>query len=629
MCGIAGIVGFRDQDAATNTVKRMLIALRRRGPDSEGIYGWSKALFGHRRLSIFDLSDAGDQPMLSRDGNLGVVFNGAIYNFRELRKSLEEIGYSFRSQTDTEVLLHGYHAWGVDQLVEKLRGMFAFGLWDNRTRELYLVRDRLGVKPLCYTTTNGQLAFASTPRSLRAANLACEIDKQAIVEFLEFGYITDERSVYENTTKVRAGHILQWKDGKFSEREYWRQPAVEETSISFKEAVEETERLFLQAVQRRLFADVPVGALLSGGIDSGLVCWAIAELGGNITAYTVGTPGDVLDETSDAKATANQLGVRHEVLPLVSNDEPQIDDLTSAYAEPFACASALGMLGVARVVRASATVLLTGDGGDDIFLGYPEHKHLWLAQNLANATPQVVGNVLKACQGIIPRHGTLKRLSSFLSYSTGGIGAVASAHDGLPMYKRNRLLGDMFKEADVPGRKVEWSPARARTVLSDFLAYDRKTRFTGEYMTKVDGATMHHSLEARSPFLDQDLWEFAARLPFQLRLHGGRLKSVLREIARRRLGSRVSRGRKRGFGIPVQRWLVHGWRRTVEESLRGGMLEKLGMIQMGPVMQQLDKAAQEGCAPNQLWYLFVLEKWLRAENEIQNKSEITPERVAV
>ena len=617
MCGIAGLAGAGDREEAKDRVRRMMSTLARRGPDGEGVEVWDHAVLGHRRLSIFDLSDAGRQPMLSPNGSIGIVFNGAIYNFRDLRRELEAQNYSFKSHTDTEVLVHGYDAWGLDRLLEKIRGMFAFTLWDDRKRTLFLVRDRLGVKPLLYSAQNGQIAFASTARALRAGGFVDEIDDVAIAEYLEFGYVTDDRSIYRDAHKVAAATVVEWRDGHIQTREYWRPPVPSTTQPSFKEAVEETERLFVRAVEKRLYADVPVGSLLSGGIDSSLVCWAIAQLGGDVTAFTVGTPGDPADETADAAETAKRLGVRHQVLELAGDTGANLDEMVSAYGEPFACSSALGMLRVSKAVRGSATVLLTGDGGDDVFLGYPEHRHLLMAQKLARSLPSFVASGWRGLGDKVPQVGSLKRLSSFLNYSTGGLGAVACAHDGLPSYERYGMLGERLSGACVSRRKIEWSYESGRNVLAEFLEYDRHNRFVGEFMTKVDGATMFHSLEARSPFLDQDLWEFAAGLSYETRLQGGRLKSILRELARQKVGDRLARGRKRGFTIPVQRWLVGRWRDALTESLRTSILDREGWINSRAALERLNIATEQGSAPNQLWYIFVLESWLRHEQNMQ------------
>ena len=352
MCGIAGIIGEPDPTLARDTVLLMNAAHARRGPDGEGFYAWNTAALGHRRLAIFDLSDAGAQPMLSPDRQVGVVFNGAIYNFHELRDELEKRGYRFTSRSDTEVLVHGYHAWGVENLVAKLHGMFAIAIWDDGKQTAYLIRDRLGVKPLFYTIREGRLAFASTIFALEAAGFASEFDERAVAEFLEYGFISDERSVYGGISKLPAGHFLEFRNGCANAHEYWRPPQpYSEARPRFEDAVDHAERLFLNAVRMRLEADVPVGALLSSGIDSSLVCWAIAKLGGDVTAYTVGTPGDQWDETADARATAHELGIRHRVLTTDPSVSPGVSELSSAYGEPFACASALGMLALSRAVK--------------------------------------------------------------------------------------------------------------------------------------------------------------------------------------------------------------------------------------------------------------------------------------
>lgn len=616
MCGITGLAGSFEREQGADQVAIMVDAVAHRGPDSSGIDSWSNCILGHRRLAIFDLSELGHQPMVYADRRYGIVFNGAIYNFRDLRHELQARGYSFKSETDTEVLLAGYDAWGIDELVKRLRGMFAIALWDDREQKLLLVRDRLGVKPLVYAINGGALAFASTIRALKLGGFAGEIDDKALLEYLEFGYVTDDRAIYQNVAKLPAASILEWSNGHARVYEYWQPPEVNDSSSpSFDEAVEETERLFLQAVERRLQADVPVGALLSGGVDSSLVCWAIAKLGSNVTSFTVSTPGDPFDESADARETAAQLGIRHRVLPLASNETERLADLTNAYSEPFACASALGMLRVSKAVRSEATVLLTGDGGDDVFLGYPEHRNFWMAQKLAAKMPDAAASLWLQCRESFPRRGMLKRLGSLLDYSSGGLGAVACAHDGLPVYQQNNLLGDRLKEATVDQRSIAWSRVSARELLQNFLRYDRKTRFVGEYMTKVDGATMFHALEARSPFLDQDLWEFAATLPFELRLRQNKLKAVLRELARRKLGERVSTGRKRGFSIPVQRWVAGQWRDMMRSLMSNSVLDEQGWIRSENVIKQVDRAAEAGWAPNQLWYLLVLELWMRKEKE--------------
>ena len=631
MCGIAGIAGESEPTGTASTVRRMISALARRGPDGDGVEVWKRAALGHRRLAVFDLSEAGRQPMRSPDGSIGIVFNGAIYNFRRLRGDLESLGYQFKSQTDTEVLMHGYREWGIAGLVSKIEGMFAFGIWDEAARKLFLVRDRLGVKPLVFAQRGKQIAFASTVSALRAGGFANKIDEQAVADFLEFGFVTEARTIYANVAKVPAASILEWSEQGTKITQYWQPPSVSSPSSAaptFDEAVNETERLLLKAVEKRLFADVSVGSLLSGGVDSSLVCWALSELGADITAYTVGTPDDPADETADARTTAAQLGIRHQTIEISATDKAGVSDLVTAYAEPFACSSALGMLRVSRAVAGEATVLLTGDGGDDVFLGYPEHRHLFFAERFARSSPRSAAELWQRLRKNFPRSkrsGQFRRLASFYDYASGGLGAVTNAHDGLPAYQRHGVLGERLRNFTVDQRRIAWSSDSGRQVLGDYLDYDRQTRFVSEFLTKVDGATMHYGLEARSPFLDRDLWEFAAALPFSLRLRGGKLKAVLRELARRKLGERVAGGRKRGFTIPVERWIAGGWRSEIEETFRNSMLEREGWIRSDAALKWLEESTQTGRAPKQLWYLFVLENWLRTQQNTPVSETIVTE----
>jgi asparagine synthase (glutamine-hydrolysing) len=621
MCGIAGIVGSSTR--VSHPLAPMLHALERRGPDSEGLTEWPGAVLGHRRLAIFDLSEAGHQPMLSPDGALGVVFNGAIYNFRELRRELESAGVTFASETDTEVLLHGYRVWGVDRLVERLRGMFAFALWDDRAQRLFLVRDRLGVKPLIYTRRNGELAFASTVRALRAAGLAGGIDATAVVEFLQLGFVTERRSIYESVEKLPPASIAEWSASDFSVRRYWTPPAhADDRSVSFEEAIEETERLLLEAVELRLHADVPVASLLSGGIDSSLVCWAIAKLGGDVTAYTAGTPGHAVDETDDAVATARAIGIRHNVLPLSDADDAGVGELVVAFAEPFACSSALGMLRIARAIADTpARVVLSGDGGDDVFLGYPRHRLLLRTQGVAQRLPGMATPSWAAVRRLIPQRGALKRFTHLLDYTTGGLGAFVRANPGFTDFRAHGLLGERLKGADFDFGAVTWSLDSARDSLAEYLAYDRDMQFVSEYLVKVDGSTMHYGLEARAPFLDHVLWEHTAALPHGVRLHGGHLKAILREIARRRIGERVARGSKRGFSIPVESWMARRWHGRVTEAFQDSVLVADGWIGSEPLQRELATAARRGVASRRLWYLWVLEEWMRAERELSAASD--------
>ncbi len=612
MCGIAGFVGPEHPAAANRVLRDMVRSIERRGPDGEGIESWPGAILGHRRLAIIDLSEAGRQPMLSDDGRIGVVFNGCIYNFLEIRAELEARGQRFRSRCDTEVLVRGYEEWGVDELTRRLRGMFAFGIWDDVRQTLFLVRDRLGVKPLVYSTSKGCIAFASTVFALRDAGLVDEIDPAAMLEYLEFGYVSDAKAIFRGAVKLQAGTILEWRAGQASVRRYWDLPEVDESSkITFDGAVEQTEALLIEAVRLRLISDVPIGALLSGGIDSTLVCWAMSRLNANITAFTVSTPGDPSDEAPATIATAQALGIPHRIVTLPREQEGLLDQLSAAYGEPFGCQSALAMLRVSSAVKSFATVLLTGDGGDDVFLGYPFHRDYLLTQRVARWLPPGSASGWRAARPIVKAIPRLRRPAHFLDYATGGLGAVTRAHNGLPYYEQHGMLGERLEGLDLEQRAIPLSADSAKHLLPELLRYQQGMWFVSEFMTKVDGGTMYHALEARSPFLDHKLWEFAARLPYSLRLRGGALKAILREIVRRRIGENVAGRKKQGFTIPVERWLAGPWASALDSIAGDSLVQRDGWIRRGAVEGEIRAARPAGRAPTQLWFLVALEGWLR------------------
>ena len=594
----------------------MLPAMARRGPDGEGYHGWSAPRsatgFGHRRLAILDLSPAGAQPMLSSDGSVGVVFNGCIYNFHEIRAELERLGRSFRSQCDTEILIEGYLEWGIDNLLPRLHGMFAVAIWDAPKQRLSLARDRLGVKPLIYRISDGNIAFASTLQALKGIGFPAEIDPASVLEFLDVGFVTEERSILKGTRKLPPGSVLIWQDGKATERTYWSLPRFgQDQSLRFEDAVQETERLLIEAVRLRLVSDVPIGALLSGGIDSTLVCWALSKLGANIHTFTVGTPGDPADESHDARDIAHRLGIPHEVVQLDTNQPPPLEELVDAYSEPFASTSALGMLRVSQAVRPKATVLLTGDGGDDVYLGYPFFFNAWRAQKIARAVPGFTPALYGALRPVFSALPQLKRARSLLDYAMGGIGAYGRVRIGLPYYNENQMFGERLRGGTVAHREVPPSFESARNLVADVFSFHKRMHFTSEFMTKVDGGAMYHSLEARAPFLDQKLWEFASRVPPEVHFHGGKYKAILREIVRRHVGEDVAFRRKQGFTVPVERWLATKWSGRLAELKGETLLAGQGWFDRKQLSAAIDRALKQDEIPLQLWYVLVLESWLR------------------
>jgi len=616
MCGIAGCIALGEPSLAENVTRVMTDALARRGPDGEGIAAWPGVALGHRRLAIIDLSEAGHQPMISGDGSVGLVFNGCIYNFLELRPELERLGYRFHSRCDTEVLLAGYQHWGIDKLVARLRGMFAFAIWDQKLRKLFLVRDRLGVKPLVYSATGNRLMFASTVAALRATGAVnTEMDPQAVLEYLEFGFVTDAHSIYSEVSKVPPATIVEWSaDGSLKTRCYWNLPRTGDgPKISFEEAVEETEKRIIDCTRLRLIADVPIAALLSGGIDSSLVCWALSKLNANVSTFTLSAPGDSSDETDAARATAQTLGVPHEALVIDRTESDPVGELVDAFSEPFGCQSALGMLHLSAAIKPVATVLLTGDGGDDVFLGYPFFLYAWRAQQVAARTPKFAPEIWRRMRGMVPETGFLKRAHSFANYTMGGLGPYNRVRTGLPYFEKRGLLGERLQGLKLPQRDMPESLDSARNLLDEVFQYHRRTHFASEYIPKVDASTMYYALESRAPFLDHTLWEFASALSPEIRFQGGRLKAVLREIVRRRIGSSTASRSKQGFRVPVEKWLAGPWRKDLEVLQSGTLVEREGYIRGPALRAEIDSAIAAGGASDQLWYIAVLERWLHSQ----------------
>jgi asparagine synthase (glutamine-hydrolysing) len=554
--------------------------------------------------------------MLSADGNIGIVFNGCIYNFVEIRRELETRGYFFRSQCDTEVLIEGYREWGADGLLPRLRGMFAFAIWDNPRRTLTLARDRLGVKPLVYSVSQDRIAFASTLDALRAAGFTGSVDPQSALEFLDLGFVTDARSIFEGTCKLPPATMLEWRDGKTTERVYWTLPEADEAStVRFEEAVEETERLIVEAVKLRLVSDVPIGALLSGGVDSTLVCWALSKLKADVRAFTIGTPGDPEDESLQAREIARHLGIPHEIVDLGGDEPPSLAALTAAYSEPFASTSALGMLRVSQAVKPKATVLLTGDGGDDVFLGYPFFYNAWRAQKLARKLAPGAPILWDLARPLAKRIPALRRVSNFMDYAMGGVGAYGRVRLGLPYFEERALLGERLRGGSVAYRQIPASFGSAGHLLADVFRFHFRMHFTSEFMTKVDGGAMYYSLEARSPLLDHEIWEYAAKLPPEIHFHGGRLKAVLREIVRRHAGPEVAFRRKQGFTIPVEKWLASKWSDRLTDLKHGSLLVQDGWCDGRAICVAVDEALTRGEISKQLWHTLVFEHWLRKNKD--------------
>jgi asparagine synthase (glutamine-hydrolysing) len=583
MCGIAGFVDFsgHGRDAAARRVRAMTDAIPYRGPDDDGFYVDDHAALGHRRLSIVDLA-GGHQPMAVADGAVQIVFNGEIYNFQPLRRELEAMGHVFQSRSDTEVILRAYLQWG-EQCLERLNGMFAFALWDLRTRRLLLARDRVGEKPLYWHRQGSRISFASELKALRAGGGCPDaLDPEALDCYLTLGYIPSPRTIYRGVSKLQPARALTITADGVSERRYWQLSFADPRQIGLDEATEELATLLDDAVRCRMVSDVPLGAFLSGGLDSSLVVEAMSRLSNRpVITNSVGFGEREFNELDVAAVTAARLKTDHHeelVLPKAADILPRI---AWHFDEPLADSSAVPTWYVCRMARERVTVALSGDGGDESFGGYTfrylPHAH---ESRIRAAVPAAVRSaVFGPAAALWPASARLPRplrLKTILGNLAQGDAEafyrdLAWLRDDTrrsvyaPDFMRS-LAGFTAREAVMPLYAASNAPdAIGRAQQTDIHLY-----MTDDVLAKVDRISMAHSLEVRCPLLDPAILEFAARLPASVKIAGGRGKMPLRRLAERRLPAEVVNMPKRGFSIPAARWLREDLRPMTESLLFDG-----------------------------------------------------------
>ena len=611
MCGIVGVVG---ENSRPINIERACDFMVHRGPDDSGSTSLGGAYLGFRRLAILDLSQAGHQPMMSADGQVALVFNGEIYNHRELRKELETT-YPFRSRTDSEVLLAGYTVWGFDALLRRIDGMFAFAIWDARSGILYAARDRLGKKPLFYAHRDKQLAFASTINALREF-YTTDIDPEALDDYLVYQAVPSPKTIFKGIRKLPPAHWLSFEErsGALHVGRYWDLPYAPKRRIREAEALDELEHLLRAAVRRRLESDVPLGAFLSGGVDSSLVVALMArEASHPVGAVVAGFDDPAFDERVFARKVAAATGVRlheHVVRPDMLADLPRI---IWHYGEPLADVSIVPTYYVAQAGRAHFTVVLNGDGGDEAFGGYARPVVARAAQTYRRLLPAGVRRIAGAALGDIDR-GRLKKLG-MLARAGAVTAEAAFTYDRSFRLWRAEAYGSSLLQrlgAHDPDElyRQRWRQAQGVDDVDRALYGDLTTYLPDQLLVKMDVSTMAHSLEARSPLLDTAVIEFAASLPTWLRLKGYATKYLLKRLAERYVPREVLHRRKRGFVMPVDDWLRGDLRPYVEATLLGRESAARGWINPTFVKRILCEHMHGGRSwGQQLWTLFVLEIW--------------------
>ena len=585
MCGIAGLFSLRSAAEADPAVTAlaMVDTLAHRGPDGRDSWGDREAGvgLGHRRLSIVDLTDTGTQPMHSADGRYVITFNGEIYNFRELRAELEQRGHRFRGTSDTEVMLEAYTAWGPEQAVQKFAGMFAFALFDRQTRTLRLVRDRLGVKPMYWTIAGGTLLFGSELRALMAhPAFRKEVDPESLDAMLRYSYVPAPATIFKNVFKLPAASILTVRAGEEPVISgYWRLPEIAArapTPRSEADAVEAIDVLLRQSVRQRMIADVPLGAFLSGGTDSSVIVALMQAVSDRpVKTYTVGSRDAAYDESNEARAVAQHLRTDHmEVMLEADAARDMATNVADWFDEPFGDSSQIPTYLVAKATRAHVTVALSGDGGDELFGGYPKYAMMENIWRFAGKMPLPARTAAAAALGIVPnsllertaaialdaaraeRIGEkASRLRMALKSANADDAAIALATVGLN--ERGLVTGAQGSLNLAPYSAAAPSDITSRMQLHDMLTY-----LPDDILTKVDRCTMAVSLEAREPLLDHRLIEFVWSLPQALRHGNGTPKYLLRAVLRRYLPEHMIDRPKRGFSVPLATWLrgpLRGW----------------------------------------------------------------------
>ncbi len=629
MCGIAGVVDLQARPVESSLVRRLCNVLAHRGPDDEGYYIKGPVALGQRRLAILDLA-GGRQPMSNEDGTVWVTFNGEIYNFRELRPRLEGLGHRFATRSDTEAIVHAYEQYG-PACVKELRGMFAFALWDQPRQTLLLARDRVGKKPLFYAEIDGQWAFASELQALlQHPGLTREVDWGALDDYLTYGYVPAPKTIFRGVHKLPPAHWLTLKlhpDGngglEVCVERYWQLAYDPKVRLSEADAVDGLLEVLREAVRLRMVADVPLGALLSGGIDSSIVVALMSQLSDRpVKTFSIGFDDQEFNELPHARRVAERCGTEHHELIVRPKALEVLPTLVRHYGEPYADSSAIPSYYVAKLTREHVKVALNGDGGDECFAGYERYAG-GLAADRYGRIPAVVRRLaIEPLSRLIParapRRSRLRQARRFLEVA----GQPASQRylrwiGYVPTIEKAGLYSLDFRE-QLAGHEGEswllemWERLTAAGLgpLDRMLAVDVESYLPYDLLVKMDIATMANSLEARSPFLDHEVMEFCARLPERYKLSGMRLKHLLKKAGAGLLPPETLTRRKMGFGVPVANWMRGELRSWMEDLLLSPRALKRGYFQPEALRRVVDRHL-EGREDRsfELWALLWLELW--------------------
>lgn len=626
MCGISGIFDSRSLSPIDkDQLERMNNIQSHRGPDESGIFIDPGIGLAHRRLSIIDLSN-GKQPLFNEDNSVVVVYNGEIYNFQQLAKELRESGHIFRTHCDTEVIVHAWEEWG-KECVHRFRGMFAFALWDKNKQELFLARDRLGIKPLYYALLpSGHLLFSSELKSLLVhRDLRKEIDPLAVEEYFAFGYVPDPRTILQNVYKLPPGHTISIRRGQAlpGTRRYWDIPFKR---IEFKGESDIEEQLLShlrEAVDIRLVSEVPLGAFLSGGVDSSAVVAMMADIMSdpvNTCSISFGDP--CYNESQYAAEVANRYKTNHFVEQVEADDFDLIDKLATVYDEPFADSSAIPTYRVCELARKRVIVTLSGDGGDENFAGYRRYRWHMYEEKVRSILPQYLRGPLFGMLGTVypkldwaPK--VLRAKSTFQALARDTLEGFLHSVSVVPNHQRGRMFSSSFTKKLQGYRAIEvFRNHEAEAPTDDALSLvqyiDLKTYLPGDILTKVDRASMAHSLEVRVPILDHKFVEWCSGVAPAMKLNGREGKYIFKKSLKSVLDDNILYRQKMGFAVPISSWIRGPLRERVRNAVLGPVLEETGIFDMGYLKQMVDQH-QSGLGEHSaaIWATLMFESFLR------------------
>ena len=626
MCGITGIFDTRSaRDVSHAALHRMNESQHHRGPDEGSLHLEPGVGLGHRRLSIIDVA-TGQQPLFNEDGSVVVVFNGEIYNYQDLIPELQALGHVFHTKSDTECIVHAWESWGED-CVKRFRGMFAFALWDRNRQTFFMARDRLGVKPMYYAVLDdGTLLFGSELKSLLAhGGLRRDIEPQAVEEYFALGYVPEPRTIFKQAHKLPPAHTLTIRRGQAvpQPREYWDVKFSLDSKISEAEAREELIRRLDESVRLRMIAEVPLGAFLSGGVDSSAVVAAMARQSKSpVNTCSIGFEDPQFNETEFARTVAQRYQTRHHEETVGSDDFGLIDTLARLYDEPFADSSAIPTYRVSELARKRVTVALSGDGGDETFGGYRRYRMHLMEERMRSALPEGVRRPIFGLLGrVYPKADWAPRIlrakTTFQGMARTSVEAYFSSMSFVREPARSALFSQSLKKQLGGYTALEVFKRHANRAGTDdplaLIQYiDTHTYLVGDINTKVDRASMAHSLEVREPLMDHELVEWVATLPSDFKMRGNVGKTLLKSAHEPYLPHDVLYRQKMGFSVPLARWFRGPLRQQVQDTLLGGPMLDCGMFDPATIRGLVEdhQSGKRDCA-TPIWTLLMFDAFLR------------------